>query len=250
MENGEFALSKRFAKMLKEKRAILEELFTPEQMDTMDAIARDMQMSERSVLATRDRTNPSGSARSVKQHIGEAASELGEKSLYAIALSSLVSAYETGGMFGVVKLAPWMIAGNTAKSMRAKGVASINDVVKQAILDPQFARELLRKVPAKESQMYSSNASMGEKITKNVFNSLLNSLYRTKIAFPSMAETDNQRKRQQRKAGGRVGVAMTPEQVIAGLERACKEGKKVTESILNKSDEAVVRALNIADQHI
>jgi hypothetical protein len=250
MENSEFALSKRFSKMIKEKRAILEELFTPEQIDTMDAIARDMAMSERSVQATKDRTNPSGSGRTAAQHIKDAVTEIGSKSVYAIALSSLMSAYETGGVFGVAKLAPTMIAGNVLKSTYARGKASINDVVAQAILDPQMARELFKKLPPKESQIYSSSDSGRKKAVRIVFNSLMNSLYRYKMAFPAIAEDDNQRKRLQRKAGGRVGVAMTPEQVIAGLERACKEGKKVTESILNKSDEAVVRALNIADQHI
>ena len=250
MEKGEFALSKRFSKMVKEKRAILEELFTPEQMDTMDAIARDMDMAERSVQATKDRTNPSGSARSAKQHIQDALSDFGGKSIYAIALNSLMTAYETGGLLGVAKLAPGMIAANVAKSARAKGKASINDVVKQAILDPQMARELLRKLPAKEAQLYSSDARLRERAVKNIFNALFTSIYRDNIVFPSMAETDNQRKRQQRKAGGRVGRAMTVDEVIAGMKLSQKRCQQRTQSILDKPDEAVVRALNIADQHI
>lgn len=250
LENSEFVLSKRFSKMLKEKRAIMEELFTPEQMGVMDAISEDMAAAERSVLATKDRTNPSGSARSAKQHIEEAVTEVGNKSFYAIALSSLMSSYESAGPLGVLKMAPFMIIGETAKSARAKGKASINDVVKQAILDPVFARELLKKVPAKESQIYASNAGLREKSIKGLFNSLFDSFYRTNIAFPSMAEVDHQSERLKRKSGGRIGRAMTVDEVIAGMKLSQKRCQQRTQSILDKPDEVVVRALNIADQHI
>jgi hypothetical protein len=53
-----------------------------------------------------------------------------------------------------------------------------------------------------------------------------------------------------RKAGGRIVRALTAEQLISGLERARNRQKKKTEPILNKTDEAVVRALHIANQHI
>lgn len=53
-----------------------------------------------------------------------------------------------------------------------------------------------------------------------------------------------------RQAGGRIARALTADQLISGLERSRNRQKKKTEPILNKSDEAVVRALSIANQHI
>jgi hypothetical protein len=43
---------------------------------------------------------------------------------------------------------------------------------------------------------------------------------------------------------------MTPDQIIAGLERVRKSQQQQTEKILDKPDEAVVRALELANQHI
>jgi hypothetical protein len=248
-----------FAKIdkLLKNSPVLEVLFTPEQMDVLRAIRDDMVASDRSVQATRDRTNPSGSARSAAKHLGDAVSDLGGKSMFAIAMGTLYHAWETGGVQSVATVGIPMLGIQLAKGFRTDGVNAINDVVKQALLDPQYAREILKKTSAPKEKITRSGDSYKKNALRTVFNGLATSLYRTYTVNPVVQEEGKRQSnfgvsyaRPGRKEGGRIGVALTPEQLISGIERARNMGKKQTESILNKPDEAVVRALSLADQHI
>ena len=246
----------RFDKLLKNKRPILEELFTPQQMKVLDAVNRDMQASERSVQLTKDRTNPSGSARSVKSHIEEAAANVADKGIGAIVIASIMEGYKTGGFLGALKMAPLYIATSVGSKIRASNAAAINEIVKQALLDPQFARELMQKLPKQEATQ-SIRDMPREQAIQYVGHALARSIYRTQ---PNIIE---QRNREKRARGGSMPThggdqdamapktkALTAEQVIAGWEKARNAGKKRTKAILHQPDEHVVRALEIANQQL
>ena len=109
------------------------------------------------------------------------------------------------------------------------------------LLNPETAREALKKVKPQYLP------KKGEGLVRAVRTGLV-----------TAAGMD--RNRDERAAGGRVARAdggniqkrkpLTPDQIVAGIEKAMKAEQKRTEVILDKPDEAVVRALSLANQHL
>ena len=261
MTNGESDLSyAKLNRMLKDRAPILNELFTPEQMGILRAVRRDMTMADRSVRLTKDKTNVSGSGRAAMDHIKAATPGIIEHGATGFAVLTVAEAISHGDIkHGALGIIP-----KFALHIRGRGIESINDVVKQAILDPAFARELLKKIPPKEiglnSPDYSKSIS-GEKPNYfgtplsdmgqlgKLLQSFANSVYRSSIGGTQRIEADQ--KRVARKVGGRIRPgAMTAEQLITALERSRKEQQNRTKVILNQPDESVVRALHLANQQI
>ena len=95
-----------------------------------------------------------------------------------------------------------------------------------------------------------SGAKKAVGAAKKVASPAATNLHRGRYEVNFMGLEENRGGRVGRQAGGRVARALTADQLISGLERSRNRQKKKTEPILSKSDEAVVRALEIANQHI
>ena len=198
-------------------------------------------LSDRSVQATKDRTNTSGSGRAAADHLKAAGSDIANMTVGGILYASVAEGFHTGGLFGALKIGVPAALVKLGMKMRASGMQSVNDVVKQAMLDPEFARELLNKVPVRNQEIPQGWAD-------KIQNAIHRTIYRSYLSGVPVMQ-DEQRKA--RATGGRIGrSAMTPDQLITALERTRKDQQKSTEVILSKPDATVVRALDIASQQL
>jgi ddrB-like ParB superfamily domain len=223
-----------FRKMVNNNRTRFEQVFTKEQMNTLDAIIKDMEIANRSL----DRTKIPGrsnTAQDSKAYFDKFASEMAEKTWYIAMIQAYAGA--EGGFFSKLGHAGLVGAGGVIFKLRQMGIKNISDLEREMLLNPEFAREALKKIP------------QGYKVQKNA--NLVRAARNSILMAPSAVEKDQQEKRQARASGGRtVSRALTADQVIAGLEKARKVHNSRTESILGKSDETVVGALNAASSQL
>jgi hypothetical protein len=223
--------------LLKDKSHILREILTPDQMNTLQAMRDSMAAANKSTTLTRI-PGLANTASDVKAYISKIGAELAEKSYYAILLDAWVSG---SGNFDKAGRAIGVSAAAAIFKLRQMGINTVGDLQREMLLNPEIAREALRRVKPEQVE------TRGEALARAVRRSLL---------------SEGKEPREERAAGGRLrngatarptrrpGKALTPDQIIAGIERARKAEQQRTESILSRPDEVVVRALSAANQHI
>lgn len=108
--------------------------FTQDEISTIQAVAADIQRANRSISALRI---PGGS--NTAQDVFAAAKGAAASSM----LSRLLGAYATGG--NIVSA----VGGKVASVLREAGFQTVDDILADALLNPERARVLLQKVPAK-----------------------------------------------------------------------------------------------------
>jgi hypothetical protein len=227
----------RIDKLLKNREHVLKEFFTPEQMDVLRAVHKDLVMENSSIMATRTK----GQSATGKNSLNASFEKLKELSkTQGINLFSVASAAATTYANGATSMLPTLFAATaiTGNQFRASGMSKIQNIVGQAVMDPVFARELVKR------RMNQDPQTLMKVLTREFDNSLARSGFATENA------SNRKNERTKRASGGRIGKPMTPDQIIAGLERVRKAQQQQTEKILDKPDEAVVRALELANQHI
>ena len=222
--------------LIKDKGHVLEVILTPDQIKTLYAIRDDMALSNRST----DRQkipNHSNTASDAKAYADKMAAEIADKSFLVLTLEAASHVLHGEGGFGAKAAKTAGFAGLAALlKLRQVGVHSISDLERKMLRDPEIARLALKKIP--RDQM----PRRGDLILRAIRNQLLNA--------GNDVEREKEIYREGRATGGRIGRALTADQIISGLERARKAQQKETSVILNRPDEAVVRALSAANQHI
>lgn len=114
--------------------------FTDAEVGIMADIARDLQQSNRSLNATR---LPGGSNTAQDLLAANAGDTKGQSILKALLIgASSVPGFVVGGGLGAVA-APVLSA--IVSSLRQNGITKMDDLLKQALLDPQLARALMVK---------------------------------------------------------------------------------------------------------
>jgi hypothetical protein len=156
-----FLKSDRFQTFMRNYAPVFERagVFSREQLDSMRAIATDLQRQARVEQATKI---PLGS--NTAQDLAGAAKHGEEKSmLWRLALLEGLGelAEHLGGP--VAKAAGWA-AGLIVPKMRDAGLKSVNNLVDEALLNPSLARALLEKVPAKGEVLESAAKRLGNQI--------------------------------------------------------------------------------------
>lgn len=180
---------------------------------------------------------------------GALASSLTKKSqsnLLTKAIDSGAALFGLHGMFNEKSLIPAIVGG--AASVASHGVQSPSAAIEAAKLAGTVARPF-RAGAKVVSENTPEAVKKGVKVAKKAVSPAATNLQRGQFDV-QFNEGQNRGGRIGRRAGGRIVRALTAEQLISGLERARNRQKKKTEPILNKTDEAVVRALHIANQHI
>lgn len=134
-----------FQQFMKTKRAALEQAgFTPEQLNAWQAIADDIHRANRSISSNKI---PGGS--DTVQNL-MAVSRFGQK----MSLLGRIVAYAIGGGTGYASGGLSWLAGllgaHIVVGLRESGIASVNELVTRAMLDPVLARQLLQKAAGKE----------------------------------------------------------------------------------------------------
>lgn len=130
-----------FQNFVKNNSGALELVFTPQEMQTFRAIAADLQRANRSITAVK-LPGQSNTAQDL------AAASSGQSRLATMLLDAAKSG---AGFVGNLVPGSGMISAagsHVANAVRTAGFSNVEGLVKQAMLDPEFARLLLTKVPA------------------------------------------------------------------------------------------------------
>lgn len=132
-----------FQTFVKKNRGALGQVFNPEEMGTLDAIAADLNRANRSITAAK---LPGGS--NTAQDMHSIISNDPNSTVLDHAISE-AGAASAGAMVGHLPGA--LLGGMGAKvanAIRASGLRKVDDLVTQAMLNPDLARALLRKAPS------------------------------------------------------------------------------------------------------
>lgn len=142
-----------FQNFVKQNRDTLRQVFTPQEVEMMGRIAEDITRANRSVTAIK---LPGGS--NTPQDLMAQAAKGGESLLSRIlrmkqaesAGAGAAAGWLLGSPFGVAPLGAAAGAGaGWMNSARQAGMRRVQDIVKEALLDPTLARTLLKEAPAK-----------------------------------------------------------------------------------------------------
>lgn len=136
-----FLKSDTFQTFVKRNDAALSEVFSPEEMDNLRAIAADLQRSNRSVTAAKLPGSPGTASDLIGA--GKSAAAAGEHrgSLLGYILA-LAGEHVTGSVAPFVGL----IGAKVGSAIRNAGLAKADDLVTEALLNPELARTLLEEV--------------------------------------------------------------------------------------------------------
>lgn len=124
-------------------RPALAQVFTPAEVDSMGAVARDVQRTRRSIAATK---LPGGS-NTPQDLAGGMGLKLGHGALRTV-LNAFAAAggFELHGSIGAVGA---LLGSVALQALRDAGVQRVDQLVTQAMLEPRVARALLQRFPEK-----------------------------------------------------------------------------------------------------
>lgn len=223
--------SDQFQTFVRKNAGVLGQVFSPDEVANLGAIAADLQRSQRTLNATR-LPGQSNTAQDWYKTQAKLA-ETHQSSLF----SKLWKAGLAGGELGVTGAISSMVStvgAHVAQSMRAAGLKNVDDIVREALLNPEFAKALLMK----QSPAQIKNASQS---------TLAHIIART-IAYPELRRDD----RAQRASGGRIQKRDYPAKRASLIEREAERVKKALggelRPLMNEPDHIVASALRIANR--
>lgn len=133
-----------FMKFLGNNTPALRQVFNDEEINSMRAVAQDLKRANRSITAVK---LPGGS------NTTQDLAAVGKHSLGPTLLNKLMTLASEGGasavgsLFGPLGAVGGYVGAHVLGSMRTAGITKINDLVRDAMLDPQLAKTLLMKAP-------------------------------------------------------------------------------------------------------
>lgn len=155
--------SDQFQTFMKQNGDALRAIFTGDEVQSMQSVAADLQRSNRSLNAAKI-PGQSNTAQDIAAKGG-----IGKQSILSRATAGATREAAAAGAGGAMALggAAWPVAvatwlgARTLATLRAAGIQRANDLVREALLNPDFARTLLKEAPTKtdaESSMRIRNA--------------------------------------------------------------------------------------------
>lgn len=132
-----------YQSFIRQNRAALHLVFSPEEVRTMEAVAEDIQRAKRSQNAVRlpGGSNTAQDSQSLIQRVSDAA---GKSWLHVLGGA-------LGATHGPLGAAAGVMTAHLTQALRARGIARVDSLVSEAMLDPALARELLKKAPRKSA---------------------------------------------------------------------------------------------------
>lgn len=131
-----------FQTFMRTKTDVLAQVFEPEEIGALRAVASDLQRSSRTINATK-LAGGSNTAQDTAHRAAMDGTILNRIAIEAAAATAGHAATQSvgGGVLG------WLGA-RTVSALRDAGISHVDDLVKEAMLNPELARSLLQKVPA------------------------------------------------------------------------------------------------------
>jgi hypothetical protein len=133
-----------FQTFVRSNEAPLKAIFSEAEYNVLRAISADLKRSNRSLNAVRIPGQSNTAQDTAKMIEGKPAAGL---SLLAKLMGAVGAGYGTYGVMGAGAGAIGVLGQTVLSSAREAGLSRVNDLVKQAMLDPQLARTLLMKAP-------------------------------------------------------------------------------------------------------
>jgi len=129
-----------FQTFMRTKTDVLAQVFEPEEIGALRAVASDLQRANRTINATK-LAGGSNTAQDTARR-ADAGSIMNKIAIEAAAATAGHAATQSvgGGVLG------WLGA-RTVSALRDAGISHVDDLVKEAMLNPELARALLQKVP-------------------------------------------------------------------------------------------------------
>jgi hypothetical protein len=217
-----------FQKMVFEKSPIISQIFTKEQMNTLNAISKDIERADRILSATGDRTNPSGTARSAQAYFKQGAHLLKESGYLLGMLEVLKESFDKGGIQGLATYGGPLATAYGLRYLRGTGLEKVQNLVRDALLDPNLARQLLIKVPRDKLPIRAE--IVGKALQKGLYQ-------------PS--ETQKEQREEYAK-GGKVYPAKKMSHMERAAAKAFNDIANETKPLMDVPDEHIAHALGMA----
>lgn len=145
-----------FQTFIRQNRPALRHVMSQEEINLLSAIAADVQRTNRSITAVRlpGQSNTAQDLAGMARQADTQLSWLGQFLLHASTTApATLAGFAGGGPAGAAAgLFFGGAAGRTISTFRSKGLMQVDDIVKEAMLNPALAKALLAKAPPKSSQ--------------------------------------------------------------------------------------------------
>jgi hypothetical protein len=142
-----------FQTFVRQNRGVLRQVFSEAEVNTLSAIAADLQRTARSLNAVRIPCQ-SNTAQDISAELAKKTTQHGSL------LSQIVLAggggYAAHGVTGAFTGIVGVLGKHAISGMREAGMAQVGDLVKEAMLNPELARRLLAKAPEKATPRLSA----------------------------------------------------------------------------------------------
>ncbi len=141
-----------FGRFMGQSAPALRELLSPDEFGTMVKVGETLTQANRSVAAVKGNKGGPGTAQGVKAMIQEVEHKGGVLGQILVhGAPALVGHFvgESLGLGGEIGAMAGLFGSSTIGAARSAGLRTIDDLVDRALLDPQFARTLAMKAPAK-----------------------------------------------------------------------------------------------------
>jgi hypothetical protein len=139
-----------FQTFVRNNEAALKAVFSETEYNIMRAISADLKRSNRSLNAVKIPGQSNTAQDTAKLLEGKPAAGL---SLLAKLTGGIVAGYGTYGIPGAAAGAVGVLGQSVLSSAREAGLSKVDNLVKQAMLDPQLARTLLMKAPERPNSV-------------------------------------------------------------------------------------------------
>ena len=224
-----------FQKLVRDFEPNLSVLFNPEQINTLRAIAKDLEMSDRSVQATRVKGSP-GSAKDILPFLSKGQKQgIAHGSMLLGIMEGLNIAAEKGGIKGVVMAAAPVIAGTAFKYWHDNAAGKVQNLVRAGLEDPSVAQRLIMKIPPERMKAQS------EIVSKTIRRGL--------IGAP-IAKANEER--EQRAYGGRISSKDYPAKRASHIEKLAKRNHEQLahqlRPLMSAPDNVIADALRLAQR--
>ena len=240
---GEHTLSgAKFGKFLTANADSLEAMFGKEGVANMKRIGADLDRSQQAMDAVRARTG-SDTAQNLFGQYSKIIEAKGHGSLATVFLIGGMEAFDKMGIMGALGVGATAALKSAADRLRANGVSNINDLLLRGLEDPTVGAAMLQRA-----------------IDKNGKPDLtaINRLNATLSRSNQLMQQEEERRRGHA-SGGRVSRATggkvsnheeTADRLVRAAERAKNINNKDTEPLLGVHDDAIAKALDVAQAAI
>jgi hypothetical protein len=225
--NEKLLSSAGFQKLVRDSSPVLQQLFTTEQMNTLRAVAKDLERADRSVQATRIKGSP-GTAKDVKQFFKKGAEGLRDTGILFGMFEIVKDATERGGIAGALTTGIPLAGLYGFKYWRGTGVEKVQNLVRDALLDPGLARQLLTEVP--RDKLPARANIVGKALQKSFYQ-------------PSETKKDE---REEYAKGGKVYPAKKMSHMERAAAKAFNDIANETKPLMDVPDEHIAHALGMA----